>query len=53
MRPYECGLAERAIETHALSLDLRRDVLEHVLGLAFLSLLWGFIIYLALTAALS
>ncbi len=53
MRPYEYQLTERSIQAQTLTLAFRSGVLERIVGLVFLSLFWGFILYLALAAALS
>lgn len=52
MQRYERGFRDNVIETRVLSIDLRSNVLEHAVGLAVLSLLWGIIFYLSLSAAL-
>jgi hypothetical protein len=53
MRPYEYRATESAIPAQSLSYQVLGSVLERGIGLVVLSLLWGFILYLGLTAALS
>ena len=51
MQPYEVRLVTGTMQSKSAAIPAGRDVLERAIGLTFLSLFWGFILFLALTAA--
>jgi hypothetical protein len=51
MQPYEVRLMTGSTQGRSAAIAVGRDVLERAIGLTFLSLFWGFILFLALTAA--
>lgn len=53
MRPYEFQPVSTTSRTYSWTLEARSDVLERVVGLTVLSLVWGLVLFLAVTAALN
>lgn len=52
MRPYDAQLVTCANQSRTATVGASRDVLERAIALAFLSVFWGIILFMALNAAL-
>ena len=52
MRPYNAQLVTGNTQSRTASIDAGRVVLERAVALAFLSVFWGIILFMALDAAL-
>jgi hypothetical protein len=52
MRAYDAQLVTGATQSRTAVIDGGRDVLERAVALAFLSVFWGVILFMALDAAL-